>query len=60
MLVVIGSIVELKNGEYREVIGLQDNMLLLDDDTMVRSEVVKRVLSDEEIADLVADRMSDI
>lgn len=56
----VGNIVELSNGEHREVIGLVDSGVILDDNTSVPVSDIARILSDEEIADMLMDRFSDL
>ena len=62
----VGNMVELCNGEHREIIGVSicyqtnEPCYYLDDDTVATTSDIDHVLSDEEIADLVSDKMSDI
>ncbi len=56
----IGDIVELLTGEHEEIIGLTDSCATLSDNTDIMLSDIAHILSDEEIADLIMDRLSDI
>lgn len=57
---MVNSIIRLANGEYREVIEVTYSLALLDDGTTIGVSDIEHVLSDEEVADLVMDRMTDV